>query len=805
MNTAVRAKTVPFLPPAWAEMLKRSAFFAAGGVVMLVCIVIAAALFSYAPTDPSLNTASGAAPQNALGLPGAIFADAALQTIGLSIGVLVLTVAAWGWRLTRAETVNWLWLRTVTAIASSLALTLTLEIIPAPNAWPIVAGLGGSAGHVLADLIIYHNGPFIGLEPVRTVLEFSVAAVGAALGIAGTLWAMTIQFASVRVLLSRGKHACIAGAVYAIEIPFAAWRNFVQSLSVEEAPPTTTPTKHEAIVEAKPEAVQEIAFDAQPTTKPKESIAVVTERKSMRPSKRELEARQGSLLPATSKGFDLPHLDILSMPVVDRAANAVSREALESNARMLEAVLEDFGIKGQIVKVRPGPVVTLYELEPAPGTKTARVVSLADDIARSMSAVSVRIAVVPGRSVIGIELPNADRETVFLREMLASAEFEKSDGKLIMSLGKDIGGTPIFADLARMPHLLVAGTTGSGKSVAINTMIMSLLYRNTPDDVRLIMIDPKMLELSVYDGIPHLLAPVVTEPGKAVMALKWVVREMEDRYRAMSQLSVRNISGYNQRLRDAAKKGKTLTRTVQTGFDPGTGKPIYEEQELDLTPLPYIVVIIDEMADLMLVAGKDVEAAVQRLAQMARAAGIHVIMATQRPSVDVITGTIKANFPTRISFQVTSKIDSRTILGEQGAEQLLGQGDMLYMAAGGRITRVHGPFVTDSEVEEVTNHLRDQSQPDYIESVTEEVDVDDVPGFAGATGGNTSGGDSLFDQAVALVARERKASTSFVQRHLQIGYNRAARIIEEMEQQGMISRANHVGKREVLLPGGGEI
>lgn len=805
MNTAVRAKTVPFLPPAWAEMLKRSAFFAAGGVVMLVCIVIAAALFSYAPTDPSLNTASGAAPQNALGLPGAIFADAALQTIGLSIGVLVLTVAAWGWRLTRAETVNWLWLRTVTAIASSLALTLTLEIIPAPNAWPIVAGLGGSAGHVLADLIIYHNGPFIGLEPVRTVLEFSVAAVGAALGIAGTLWAMTIQFASVRVLLSRGKHACIAGAVYAIEIPFAAWRNFVQSLSVEEAPPTTTPTKHEAIVEAKPEAVQEIAFDAQPTTKPKESIAVVTERKSMRPSKRELEARQGSLLPATSKGFDLPHLDILSMPVVDRAANAVSREALESNARMLESVLEDFGIKGQIVKVRPGPVVTLYELEPAPGTKTARVVSLADDIARSMSAVSVRIAVVPGRSVIGIELPNADRETVFLREMLASAEFEKSDGKLIMSLGKDIGGTPIFADLARMPHLLVAGTTGSGKSVAINTMIMSLLYRNTPDDVRLIMIDPKMLELSVYDGIPHLLAPVVTEPGKAVMALKWVVREMEDRYRAMSQLSVRNISGYNQRLRDAAKKGKTLTRTVQTGFDPGTGKPIYEEQELDLTPLPYIVVIIDEMADLMLVAGKDVEAAVQRLAQMARAAGIHVIMATQRPSVDVITGTIKANFPTRISFQVTSKIDSRTILGEQGAEQLLGQGDMLYMAAGGRITRVHGPFVTDSEVEEVTNHLRDQSQPDYIESVTEEVDVDDVPGFAGATGGNTSGGDSLFDQAVALVARERKASTSFVQRHLQIGYNRAARIIEEMEQQGMISRANHVGKREVLLPGGGEI
>jgi S-DNA-T family DNA segregation ATPase FtsK/SpoIIIE len=403
--------------------------------------------------------------------------------------------------------------------------------------------------------------------------------------------------------------------------------------------------------------------------------------------------------------------------------------------------------------------------------------------------------------VIGIELPNAHRETVYFREMLATDEFEKSDGKLTLALGKDIGGAPILADLARMPHLLIAGTTGSGKSVAVNTMIMSLLYRNTPADVRFIMIDPKMLELSVYDGIPHLLSPVVTEPGKAVMALKWVVREMENRYRAMSQLSVRNVAGYNQRLVEAAKKGQSIKKTVQTGFDPGTGKPIYEEQDLDLTPLPYIVVIIDEMADLMLVAGKDVEAAVQRLAQMARAAGIHVIMATQRPSVDVITGTIKANFPTRISFQVTSKIDSRTILGEQGAEQLLGQGDMLYMAAGGRITRVHGPFVSDKEVEKVTTYLRDQAEPEYVEDVTEEPDLSDVPGFANGTlGGNTSGEESLFDQAVAVVARERKASTSFIQRHLQIGYNRAARIIEEMEAQGMVGKPNHVGKREVLLP-----
>jgi len=545
----------------------------------------------------------------------------------------------------------------------------------------------------------------------------------------------------------------------------------------------------------------EDAFEAPAIAPSRDADIVVARKQATKPSKKELAARQGSLLPATPEGFELPPLDILSMPRV-QTNTQVDTQALEGNAKMLEGVLQDFGVKGEIIKVRPGPVVTLYELEPAPGTKTARVVSLADDIARSMSAVAVRIAVVPGRSVIGIELPNERRETVFFREMLSSEACDKFDGKLTLALGKDIGGAPVYADLARMPHLLIAGTTGSGKSVAINTMIMSLLYRHTPDDVRILMIDPKMLELSVYDGIPHLLSPVVTEPGKAVVALKWVVREMEDRYRAMSQLSVRNIAGYNQRLKEASKNGKILTKTVQTGFDPDTGKPTYEEQGLDLTPLPYIVVVIDEMADLMLVAGKDVEAAVQRLAQMARAAGIHVIMATQRPSVDVITGTIKANFPTRISFQVTSKIDSRTILGEQGAEQLLGQGDMLYMAAGGRVTRVHGPFVTDEEVEEIVTHLKDQGQPSYLEAVTDEeaADVSDVPGFTGGTGGNTDTGDSLFDQAVALVARERKASTSFVQRHLQIGYNRAARIIEDMEAQGMIGKPNHVGKREVLLP-----
>jgi S-DNA-T family DNA segregation ATPase FtsK/SpoIIIE len=464
---------------------------------------------------------------------------------------------------------------------------------------------------------------------------------------------------------------------------------------------------------------------------------------------------------------------------------------------MLETVLSDFGVKGEIVKVRPGPVVTLYELEPAPGTKSSRIINLADDIARSMSAVSVRVATVPGRNVIGIELPNQRRETVYLRELLSTRDYEDERHSLPLILGKDIGGSPVIADLARMPHLLIGGTTGSGKSVAINTMILSLLYRLTPERCRFIMIDPKMLELSVYADIPHLLTPVVTEPRKAIVALKWVVREMENRYRLMSQLGVRNVAGYNERIAEARRKGEIITRTVQTGIDPQTMRATFEEQPLELEALPFIVVIIDEMADLMLVAGKDIEGAIQRLAQMARAAGIHVIMATQRPSVDVITGTIKANFPTRISFQVTSKIDSRTILGEQGGEQLLGQGDMLYMAGGGRISRVHGPFVSDTEVEKVVKFLRSQGEPAYLNSITEESETGSgaAGGMAGESGGES---DDLYDQAVAIITRERKASTSFIQRHLQIGYNRAARIIERMEAEGVVSAANHVGKREVL-------
>ena len=471
------------------------------------------------------------------------------------------------------------------------------------------------------------------------------------------------------------------------------------------------------------------------------------------------------------------------------------------NARLLEGVLQDFGVRGEIVKIRPGPVVTRYDLEPAPGTKTSRVVGLADDIARSMAAISVRVAVVPGSSVIGIELPNAQREMVYLGELLGARDFTEGSAKLPLVLGKDIGGQPVIADLARMPHLLVAGTTGSGKSVAINAMINSLLYRHGPDQCRFILVDPKMLELSVYEGIPHLLAPVVTEPKKAVVALKWTVREMEERYRAMSRLGVRNVEGYNARIREALKKGEVLTRRVQTGFDPDTGQPIVEEQPFDLEPLPFIVVVVDEMADLMLVAGKDVEAAIQRLAQMARAAGIHLIMATQRPSVDVITGTIKANFPTRISFHVTSKIDSRTILGEGGAEQLLGMGDMLHLGSGGRLSRVHGPFVSDQEVEDVVAHLKAQGPADFIEEITEGGGGEDDDG--GFMLEAEDSGDELFDRAVAIVAQHRKASTSFIQRQLQIGYNRAARIIEEMERQGMVGAANHVGKREVLLPNHG--
>jgi len=507
----------------------------------------------------------------------------------------------------------------------------------------------------------------------------------------------------------------------------------------------------------------------------------------------------------SARPYELPNLALLSEPKKPAGATKVSQDALDQNARVLEGVLDDFSVRGEIINVRPGPVVTLYELEPAPGIKSSRVIGLADDIARSMSAVSARVAVVPGRNAIGIELPNQRREMVYLRELLACEDFKASKHKLAIALGKTIGGEPVIVDLARMPHLLVAGTTGSGKSVAINTMILSLLYRLKPEECRLIMVDPKMLELSVYDNIPHLLTPVVTDPKKAVVALKWAVREMEDRYKKMSKVGVRNIDGFNARVVEARAKGEVITRTVQTGFDPETGEAIFEREEMDLAPLPYIVVIVDEMADLMLVAGKDIEGAIQRLAQMARAAGIHLIMATQRPSVDVITGTIKANFPTRISFQVTSKIDSRTILSEMGAEQLLGQGDMLYMAGGGRISRVHGPFVSDGEVEHIVAYLRTQGQPQYLDAITsEEEAAEAASGEPLASPGSMDAEESgdLYDRAVAIVLRDKKCSTSYIQRRLSVGYNKAASLVEQMEREGVVSPANHSGKREILVGGG---
>ncbi|AVM74669.1 DNA translocase FtsK [Magnetospirillum gryphiswaldense] len=501
--------------------------------------------------------------------------------------------------------------------------------------------------------------------------------------------------------------------------------------------------------------------------------------------------------------YRLPAVDLLQAPP-PRTEAVDDEESLAVNARALETVLRNFKVRGEIMEVHQGPVVTLYEFEPLPGTKSSTVINLADDIARSMRSITTRIAIVPGRSVIGIELPNPVREKVFFREILESKAFTEFSGHLPLALGKDIAGEAVVADLARMPHLLIAGTTGSGKSVGVNSMILSLLYRFKPEECRLILVDPKMLELSIYDGIPHLLTPVVTAPDKAVRTLKWAVREMETRYRAMSLLGVRNIEGFNARLLELARTGQKMTHRIQVGFDKGTREPVYEEQPIDLRRLPHIVIVVDEMADLMMVAGRELEAAIQRLAQMARAAGIHLIMATQRPSVDVITGTIKANFPTRISFQVTSRIDSRTILGESGAEQLVGQGDMLYMAAGGRITRVHGPFVSDAEVEQVVNHLKAQGEPEYLDSITDDDEAEMEGGGADSDGGGFTTGDDLYDQAVALVLRERKVSISFVQRHLQVGYNRSARLVERMEDEGIVTPANHQGKREVLGRRGGD-
>jgi S-DNA-T family DNA segregation ATPase FtsK/SpoIIIE len=794
-----------FAPPAIRSLMSRRAGELGGLALGLLGIALLVALATYDPRDPSLNTATAARATNLAGPVGSVLSDLLLQGFGAAGALPGLAMLAWAWRIASRRGVGSMAARLAALLAAMPVLGAVLAGLPFPAGaaanWPTLAGPGGAVGHLIASAMMGVGRDMMGSVGAGLIwllgLCLAVVLVLLALGLSSREWRTAGRGASVvaRVSFSGGRDAAglvgrglHAGAVAARPLGRLMTRRVapMPEERLPDAPEPSTPVRREPRVHspAAPSA------DAAPVPAPAPPLTKATFRKPAAPKQQ--------ALPLMETGWQFPPLSLLQ-PAPARATTGPSAEALQANARLLETVLSDYGVQGSIVEIRPGPVVTLYELEPAPGIRSARVIGLADDVARSLSVTAVRIATVPGRNVIGIEVPNAKRETVYLSEILASEDVQRNTGRLALALGKDISGSPIVADLSRMPHLMIAGTTGSGKSVGVNAMILSLLYRLSPDQCRLILIDPKMLELSVYDGIPHLMAPVVTEPAKAVTALKWTVREMERRYRAMSQLGVRNIAGYNDRVGEARAKGEVVTRRVQTGFDPDTGRPTFEEQPLALEALPLLVVVVDEMADLMMVAGKEIEAAVQRLAQMARAAGIHVIMATQRPSVDVITGTIKANFPTRISFQVISKFDSRTILGEQGAEQLLGQGDMLFMQGGGRIMRVHGPFVSDREVEDVVAFLREQGEPAYLDAVTE-LEEDDgggpmLSGIAGASDGEKG----LFDQAVDVVAREGKASTSFIQRHLNIGYNRAAKLIEQMEKEGIVGPANHVGKREILV------
>jgi S-DNA-T family DNA segregation ATPase FtsK/SpoIIIE len=829
------------LLPATLEARLVRGFGRMGGWVLLVAVAAAwASLLTSSPSDPSFTQVTNGATGNWLGAGGAAVADLLLQTLGLASVLVLLAPMFWGLELVLAGRVDRFRVKAAFFPLSVLLLAGAVSALPTYEGWPLRNGFGGILGDVAysftAGLMGLASGS-AGAAALSGLLLFTggFAALAHSIGMALSDLAVAAK-SHERPDLKETAEALHSG----LKSAALGVRERVQSLAVPRQPvddddrwiderpePTfdlsarlfdhaaerTVPVKRAEPMLASPDLDDDEDFplEREPDTADTGRIARKFAPKaagggdlfgddragaplSLRPAVVHGSSESARRPAAPEPGYQRFSLNLLKRSAGGRPATDVTLAALRDSAQLLEETLGDFGVKGEIRDIKPGPVVTLFELEPSRGTKSSRVVGLAEDIARSMSATSARVAVVPGRNAIGIELPNVRRDKVLLRELLESDAFRAFDGALPMALGKSIEGQPIVADLAHMPHLLVAGTTGSGKSVGLNAMILSLLYQNAPDDCRFIMIDPKMLELSVYNGIPHLLCPVVTEPQKAVAALNWVVAEMEERYKRMAKLSVRRIDVFNTRVRNAQRRGEGITRTVQTGFDRDTGKAIYESQLLEMEPMPNIVVVIDEFADLMAVAGKDVEIAVQRIAQKARAAGIHLIMATQRPSVDVITGTIKANFPTRISFKVASKVDSRTILNEQGAEQLLGHGDMLYAAGSGQSMRVHGPFVSDEEIENIAQHLRDQGMPRYVEGITEHgVNDDEAP-----AGGSDGGADDLYQRAIAIVTRDRKASVSYLQRRLSIGYNRAADLIERMEDDGLISAANGMGKREIL-------
>jgi S-DNA-T family DNA segregation ATPase FtsK/SpoIIIE len=851
------SRATPLVDSEMSEAMRRRLSELIGLGWAALAVLLGVCLASYDINDSSHFSSTAAPPANLLGRIGALLADPIMRAFGAASWGLVVFLGVWAGRFLLHLGERRLTRRALFAPVAILVGTIFASTHAPWDGWQLSSGLGGFVGDtVVVSLIgILPMGATAALQSLSVVFGIGlVAAAGAALGLtAREGWRIFLWMARSFLQVIRQLMQGFFGLLRALVARYRAWRARPRSERMAPAEPTGSwrdrmaaakrrigeppmtrdaaveydeddravyddPTGQDQALNSAIRALTGVAGEpeepaprrprprpvpaAAPGAEPARSPVAPRPARPAKMSRRAAREQEPMLFESLNEAeaYEAPPLALLekSIPVVRQQT---SGSALHENARMLETVLEDYGVRGEITSVKPGPVVTLYELEPAPGLKASRIIGLSDDIARSMSALSARVSTMPGRSVIGIELPNAVREKVLLREVLESTAYGDSQVKLALALGKDISGQPVVANLAKMPHLLIAGTTGSGKSVAVNTMILSLLYRLSPKQCRLIMIDPKMLELSVYDDIPHLLAPVVTDPKKAVVALKWVVAEMEERYRKMSKLGVRNIDGYNARVREALKKGEGFSRVVQTGFDETTGEPVYESESLIPEEMPYIVVVVDEMADLMMVAGKEIEACIQRLAQMARASGIHLIMATQRPSVDVITGTIKANFPTRISFQVTSKIDSRTILGEQGAEQLLGMGDMLYMAGGGRITRVHGPFVSDEEVEEVVQHLKTLGTPEYEDSVTEGGDyeaqalVDEKLGLAMA--GDSD--DILYDKAVAIVARDRKCSTSYIQRKLAIGYNKAARLVEMMEGNGIVSPANAVGKRDIMI------